>query len=72
MQLVVPSAVRIAVAIDAIICTIHLKVSFFVIVYLLPELISALEAAASAGVLFRAAVVRARATVVRTGTLLGA
>ena len=27
----VPIAVRIAVAIDAIICTIHLKVSFFVI-----------------------------------------
>ena len=29
----VPIAVRIAVAIDAIICTIHLKVSFFVIVF---------------------------------------
>ncbi len=29
MQDTVPIAVRIAVAIDAIICTIHLKVSFF-------------------------------------------
>ena len=48
MQLVVPSAVNIAVATDAIICTIHLKVSFFVIVYLLPGLISALKSAATA------------------------
>ena len=32
MHEVVPIAVRIAVAIDAIICTIHLKVSFFVII----------------------------------------
>ena len=31
MQEVVPIAVRIAVAIEAIICTTHLKVSFFVI-----------------------------------------
>ena len=53
MQLVAPSAVRIAEAIEAIICTIHLKVSFFVIVYLLSGLITALESAASAA-LFRA------------------
>ena len=32
MQLVVPSAVRIAEAIDTIICIAHFKVSFFVIV----------------------------------------
>ena len=32
MHEVVPIAVRIAVAIDAIICTTHLKVSFFVII----------------------------------------
>ena len=57
MQLVAPSAVRIAEAIEAIICTIHLKVSFFVIVYLLSGLIPALESAASAA-LFRAVVVR--------------
>ena len=31
MQLVAPRAVSIAVAIDAMICTIHCKVSFFVI-----------------------------------------
>ena len=31
MQLVAPRAVSIAVAIDAMICTIHFKVSFFVI-----------------------------------------
>jgi hypothetical protein len=31
-QLVVPSAVTIAVAIDAIICTINFNVSFFVII----------------------------------------
>ena len=31
IQEVVPIAVRIAVAIEAIICTTHLKVSFFVI-----------------------------------------
>ena len=59
MQLVVPSAVRIAVAIEAMICTIHLRVSFFVIVYLLPGLIPALESAATAGVLFGTAVVTA-------------
>lgn len=32
MQLVVPSAVRIAEAIDTMICIAHFKVSFFVIV----------------------------------------
>ena len=32
MQLVVPKAVRIADAIDTIICIAHFKVSFFVIV----------------------------------------
>jgi len=32
MHEVVPIAVRIAVAIEAIICTTHLKVSFFVII----------------------------------------
>lgn len=32
MQLVAPNAVRMAVATDAMICTIHLQVSFFVIV----------------------------------------
>ena len=32
MQLVAPSAVSIAVAIDAIICTMNLMVSFFVMV----------------------------------------
>ena len=48
MQDVAPSAVRIAEAIDAMICTIHLKVSFFVISHLLPRLITALEAAATA------------------------
>ena len=37
MQLVVPSAVRIAVAMDAMICSVHFKVSFFDIVSLLPE-----------------------------------
>jgi hypothetical protein len=31
MQLVVPRAVRMAVATEAMICTIHLMVSFFVI-----------------------------------------
>jgi hypothetical protein len=36
MQLVAPRAVRIADAILAMICTIHLRVSFFVIAYLLP------------------------------------
>jgi len=36
MQLVAPRAVRIADAIDAMICTIHFRVSFLVIVYLLP------------------------------------
>ena len=35
MQLVAPSAVSIAVAMLAIICTIHFIVSFFVIAYLL-------------------------------------
>ena len=34
---VAPSAVRIAVAIDAINCTINLAVSFFVITHLLPR-----------------------------------
>ena len=34
MQEVVPIAVRMAVATDAMICTIHLKVSFFVIIAL--------------------------------------
>ena len=34
MQDVAPSAVRMADAIDAIICTTHLKVSFFVIRFL--------------------------------------
>jgi hypothetical protein len=38
MKLVAPRAVRIADAIDAMICTIHLRVSFFVIIYLLPIL----------------------------------
>ena len=33
MQLVAPSAVKIAVATDAMICTIHLKVSFLVIIF---------------------------------------
>ena len=65
MQLVVPSAVRIAEAIDAIICTIHLRVSFFVISHLLSRLIAALESAASAGVLFRAAVVNVAVVVSR-------
>ena len=32
-QLVVPSAVTIAVAIDAIICTMNFNVSFFVIIF---------------------------------------
>ena len=32
MQLVVPSAVRIAEAIDTIICIAHFKVSFFVMI----------------------------------------
>ena len=59
IQDVAPSAVRMAVATDAIICTSHLKVSFFVIVYLLPGLIPALESAATAGVLFGTAVVTA-------------
>jgi len=36
MQLVAPRAVRIADAIDAMICTIHFRVSFLVIAYLLP------------------------------------
>ena len=36
MQDVAPRAVRIADAIDAMICTIHFRVSFLVIVYLLP------------------------------------
>ena len=35
MQDVAPRAVRIADAIDAMICTIHLRVSFLVIAYLL-------------------------------------
>jgi hypothetical protein len=35
MQLVAPRAVRIAVAMLAISCTIHFIVSFFVIAYLL-------------------------------------
>ena len=34
MQLVAPRAVRMAVATEAIICTIHLKVSFLVIIFL--------------------------------------
>ena len=34
IQLVAPSAVRIAVATDAMICTIHFTVSFFVIIIL--------------------------------------
>ena len=46
MQLVAPRAVRIADAIDAMICTIHLRVSFFVIVYLLPGLATHIESAA--------------------------
>jgi hypothetical protein len=33
IQLVAPRAVKIAVATDAIICTIHLTVSFFVIIF---------------------------------------
>ncbi len=33
MQLVVPRAVRMAVAIDAMICNAHLSVSFLVIAY---------------------------------------
>jgi len=36
MQDVAPRAVRIADAIDAMICTIHFRVSFLVIAYLLP------------------------------------
>jgi hypothetical protein len=36
MQLVAPRAVRIADAILAMICTIHFRVSFLVIAYLLP------------------------------------
>ena len=36
MQDVAPRAVRIADAIDAMICTIHFRVSFFVIIDLLP------------------------------------
>ena len=37
MQLVVPSAVRIAEAIDTMICIAHFNVSFFVIIHLLPH-----------------------------------
>jgi len=40
MQDVAPRAVRIADAIDAMICTIHFRVSFLVIVYLLPLLLA--------------------------------
>ena len=38
MQLVVPRAVRIAVAIDAMICNAHLSVSFLVIIQIFKRL----------------------------------
>ena len=67
MQLVAPSAVRIAEAIEAMICTIHLRVSFFVISYLLSGLITALESAATTVLLgTRSALLRTKTVILRT------